>query len=415
MVDLGKSPLCESFLAADQLEDDGAVLPAPRPGLRRCWLAQLPDFVAPAEIFEEYAYFSAYSDSWVEHARRYVEMIIGPPRRSAPRASSSSSPGTTAICSSTSCRGHSGPRDRPGRERRGGGGGARACQTLVEFFGLELAAASGRASADRPISWSATTCSPRFPTSTTSSPASAILLATGDDDLRVPAPRAADRGPAVRHDLPRALLVLLARRRSGRSSRRTGSTSSTSRSCRRTAARSASTAPTRRRGREPPRRGRRSCSRARRRRGYAIRSATGASRERVDESKRALLELLIELQARAEAGRRLRRARQGQHAAQLLRHPDRLPRLHRRSQPVQARPFHSRHAHPDPSARADRGDTSGRDRDPALEPRAGDRRAARLHGGVGREAHRADPDRDGARVRPDPPVDAGHIGSLRAA
>jgi hypothetical protein len=41
----------------------------------RCWLAQLPAFVAPDEIFEEYAYFSAFSDSWVEHSRTYVEMI----------------------------------------------------------------------------------------------------------------------------------------------------------------------------------------------------------------------------------------------------------------------------------------------------------------------------------------------------
>ena len=37
---------------------------------------QIPQFVPPDEIFTEYAYFSAYSDSWVEHARRYVEMII---------------------------------------------------------------------------------------------------------------------------------------------------------------------------------------------------------------------------------------------------------------------------------------------------------------------------------------------------
>jgi SAM-dependent methyltransferase len=41
----------------------------------RCWLAQLPSFVPPDEIFHEYAYFSAYSDSWVEHARSYVDMI----------------------------------------------------------------------------------------------------------------------------------------------------------------------------------------------------------------------------------------------------------------------------------------------------------------------------------------------------
>ena len=34
---------------------------------------QIPEFVPPEEIFTEYAYFSAYSDSWVEHARRYVD------------------------------------------------------------------------------------------------------------------------------------------------------------------------------------------------------------------------------------------------------------------------------------------------------------------------------------------------------
>ncbi len=60
-------------------------------------------------------------------------------------------------------------------------------------------------------------------------------------------------------------------------------------------------------------------------------------------------ELLIELRRRGQAGRRLRGAGQGQHAAQLLRHPHGLPRLHGRSQPVQARALHARHAHPDPA------------------------------------------------------------------
>ena len=54
------------------------------------------------------------------------------------------------------------------------------------------------------------------------------------------------------------------------------------------------------------------------------------------ETKRKLLELLIDAKRDGQAHRRLRRARQGQHAAQLLRHPHRLPRLHRRPQPVQA-------------------------------------------------------------------------------
>ena len=76
LVDLGKSPLCESFLAADMLEAMEPFYPLHVRVCTRCWLAQLPAFVSPAEIFEEYAYFSAYSDSWVEHARKYTQMMV---------------------------------------------------------------------------------------------------------------------------------------------------------------------------------------------------------------------------------------------------------------------------------------------------------------------------------------------------
>jgi SAM-dependent methyltransferase len=41
----------------------------------RCFLVQLEEFVSPEEIFTEYAYFSSYADSWVEHMRRYAEAI----------------------------------------------------------------------------------------------------------------------------------------------------------------------------------------------------------------------------------------------------------------------------------------------------------------------------------------------------
>ena len=40
-----------------------------------CFLVQLEEFVSPEEIFREYAYFSSYSDSWLEHARSYVETL----------------------------------------------------------------------------------------------------------------------------------------------------------------------------------------------------------------------------------------------------------------------------------------------------------------------------------------------------
>ena len=79
---------------------------------------------------------------------------------------------------------------------------------------------------------------------------------------------------------------------------------------------------------------------------------TRASRSRCARRSARLLELLIGAQARTASDRRLRRPRQGQHAAQLLRHPHRLRRLHRRPQPVQAGPLPARHAHPDPRARS---------------------------------------------------------------
>jgi SAM-dependent methyltransferase len=77
VVDLGMSPLCESFLAAERVEEMEPFYPLHVRACEACWLVQLPSFVTPDEIFTEYAYFSAYSTAWVEHARQYVEMIRG--------------------------------------------------------------------------------------------------------------------------------------------------------------------------------------------------------------------------------------------------------------------------------------------------------------------------------------------------
>ncbi len=85
-VDLGVSPLCESFLAADQLARMEPFYPLHVYVCGQCFLVQLEEFVAPGDIFSEYAYFSSYSDSWVEHARRYCRLMmdryaIGPGKR----------------------------------------------------------------------------------------------------------------------------------------------------------------------------------------------------------------------------------------------------------------------------------------------------------------------------------------------
>ncbi len=75
-VDLGMSPLCESYVPAERLGSMEPFYPLHARICEHCLLVQLEEFVAPEEIFSEYAYFSAYSDSWVAHARDYVESAI---------------------------------------------------------------------------------------------------------------------------------------------------------------------------------------------------------------------------------------------------------------------------------------------------------------------------------------------------
>jgi SAM-dependent methyltransferase len=74
-VDLGMSPLCESYVSPARLDAMEPFYPLHVRICERCLLVQLPEYVAPEAIFTEYAYFSAFSDSWVEHARRYVDAI----------------------------------------------------------------------------------------------------------------------------------------------------------------------------------------------------------------------------------------------------------------------------------------------------------------------------------------------------
>ena len=75
-VDLGMSPLCESYVAPDRLNGMEVFYPLHVKICEACLLVQLEEFVTPDEIFSEYAYFSSYSDSWVAHARRYVESAV---------------------------------------------------------------------------------------------------------------------------------------------------------------------------------------------------------------------------------------------------------------------------------------------------------------------------------------------------
>jgi hypothetical protein len=74
LVDLGMSPLCESYVAADQLNRMEPFYPLRVHVCESCYLAQLEEYVSPEAIFSEYAYFSSYADSWLRHAKGYTDM-----------------------------------------------------------------------------------------------------------------------------------------------------------------------------------------------------------------------------------------------------------------------------------------------------------------------------------------------------
>ena len=72
-VDLGMSPLCESYLAADKTDAPETFYPLHVLLCDECLLVQLPAYVSGEHIFSDYAYFSSYSTSWVAHAKRYAD------------------------------------------------------------------------------------------------------------------------------------------------------------------------------------------------------------------------------------------------------------------------------------------------------------------------------------------------------
>lgn len=75
-VDLGMSPLCESYLPADHLNQMEAFYPLHVQVCGHCFLVQLEAYVAPEHIFSDYAYFSSFSDSWLAHAKRYTDLMV---------------------------------------------------------------------------------------------------------------------------------------------------------------------------------------------------------------------------------------------------------------------------------------------------------------------------------------------------
>jgi SAM-dependent methyltransferase len=73
--DLGMSPLSNSYVAQDKIKEAEIFYPLHAYVCEKCFLVQLEEFESPANIFSDYAYFSSYSQSWLEHSKKYVEMM----------------------------------------------------------------------------------------------------------------------------------------------------------------------------------------------------------------------------------------------------------------------------------------------------------------------------------------------------
>jgi SAM-dependent methyltransferase len=74
--DLGMSPLANSYLAPEQGNRMEPFYPLRALVCSSCFLVQLEEYESPDHIFSDYAYFSSYSSSWLEHSRRYVEAMV---------------------------------------------------------------------------------------------------------------------------------------------------------------------------------------------------------------------------------------------------------------------------------------------------------------------------------------------------
>src|SRR5882762_4162155 len=75
-VDLGMSPLCEDHVKPGELKKMEPFYPLHAYVCSRCFLVQVEEIVSPSVIFDDYAYFSSYSDSWLSHIKRYTDKVI---------------------------------------------------------------------------------------------------------------------------------------------------------------------------------------------------------------------------------------------------------------------------------------------------------------------------------------------------
>jgi 2-polyprenyl-3-methyl-5-hydroxy-6-metoxy-1,4-benzoquinol methylase len=74
--DLGTSPLCEEFVKSEDVNHGQQFYPLHAYVCEACYLVQVGEYVSPEHIYSDYYYYSSYSDSWLNHAKQYVEMMV---------------------------------------------------------------------------------------------------------------------------------------------------------------------------------------------------------------------------------------------------------------------------------------------------------------------------------------------------
>lgn len=74
-VNLGMSPLSNAYIKPQQINSAEKFYPLHAYVCNNCLLVQLEEFETPEEIFSDYAYFSSYSETWLDHAKKYTELV----------------------------------------------------------------------------------------------------------------------------------------------------------------------------------------------------------------------------------------------------------------------------------------------------------------------------------------------------
>ena len=321
-----------------------------------CFLVQLQQYVSAEEIFTEYAYFSSYSDSWVDHARRYVDQMI---ERLRPRAAVSL---VVELASNDGyllqhfvAAGRPRPRHRAGRQRGRGGGASGACRhgssSSASRRAGQLLAEERAGRPDRRQQRAGPGPRPqrlRRRASRSCSRPSGVVTVEFPHLLRLIEENQFD---TIYHEHFSYFSLLTAERIFAAHGLTVFDVEElpTHGGSLRVYARHAE-----RRGQAGHRTGRGAAPT----RSWTT-ASTGSSYYRrfgqqVQRDQAPAARVPDRRQGRGQVHRRLRRPRQGQHAAELLRHPHRLPRLHGRPQPLQAGPVPARHPHPDPAPGPDR-------------------------------------------------------------